>query len=127
MLSFEKDVALCTRDFELGALTRLFFVANSEAALRKVAAEKHGKMPPRPASARARSPSPAVASKRSASPRLSRHGSGAAATGVDQQLNLYEFINFLVRVGFARANPSHGNAHHPVHTKSPPTPRCFRL
>ena len=52
MLSFEKDVALCTHDFELGALTRLFYVANSEAALRKVAAEKHAKTPPRPASAR---------------------------------------------------------------------------
>ena len=56
MLALEKDVALCTREFQLGALTRLFFVANSQANLRKVASDKHANVPSRPASARSRSP-----------------------------------------------------------------------
>lgn len=121
MLTFATDAGICTPDFKVDELTRHFWVSNMEAALAASgSADRHRMSPPgRPTSARRASPSRTMSPSRSmASPRSGasgsphglRRGSAAKATA-DQQLNLCEFINFLVRVAFWRANPQWGLKH----------------
>jgi len=101
MLQFAKDVELCTKEFKIDDVTRHFVAANAEANIDKSgSADRHklkgsGRLPrmsrvdstPPP-------PPPAVSHKR---------------RGDDMQLNLIEFVNFLARVAFWRANPQWGS------------------
>ena len=111
MLALCHDCRLPCVGFEVADLQRQFHLANSLGALRaSSSAERHklnndASRPVRSMSARGSSPARTL---RTASPRRRANTPGSAisgaASGVDQQLNLYEFINFLVRTGFGRYN-----------------------
>ena len=112
MLALCHDCRLPCVGFEVADLQRQFHLANSLGALRaSSSAERHklnndASRPVRSMSARGSSPARTL---RTASPRRRANTPSSAisgaASGVDQQLNLYEFINFLVRTGFGRYNP----------------------
>ena len=95
-----QDTCLCTRSFNEAEVTRHFAAANAQQALAdsgsadrhaRVAGVKKRKLPWDPI-------------KEAIANRLKRETPPA-----DAQLNLFEFVNFLVRVAFWRANPQHGS------------------
>ena len=139
-LAFTADCRVARAGFETADITRAFYVANSLDAIRASSSADRHRMPSssgspaRPSSARggsspARRPAPRSASPRSASPRSASRGrrQGSAATGVDQQLNLYEFVNFLVRLGFDRYNAKLEQAAHAAGAELTPVPQAVGL
>ena len=115
VLHFANDTGLATAEFKNADVERQFYIANSQEAIKTTGSADRHRLPNRPQSARGASPSRQHKQQRSASPRRGGPAAvvGGAAYGkqkaaVDQQLTVFEFLNFLVRVSFNRANPKHG-------------------
>ena len=104
MLTFARDTALCTRYITEDELSRHFAVANAQSQIASSgSAERHHRQAGGSSSARNKpkyydpiAEAIAKREKRDAPPQ-------------DMQLNLFEFINFLVRVAFWRCNPQWGS------------------
>ena len=99
-LTIAKDTDLCTKEFKIDELTRHFSSANAEAAIANSGSADRHKLKS------ARSPGDKK-DKPSAKATTSRQAKKEATA--DMQLNLFEFINCLVRVAFWRCNPQWGS------------------
>ena len=108
MLSLAKDCDICNRDFKVDELTRHFVSANQSD--HNASTDRH-KLPSSAASARiAKTVSSRTArSARGSDPLAAAMGAKGKNAAPDMQLNVYEFINFLARVAFWRANPHWGS------------------
>ena len=100
MLTIAKDTDLCTKEFKVDELTRHFTTANAQVAIATSGSADRNKMGGARAMGTGAGASPAK-------PTTSRQAKKDATA--DMQLNLFEFINLLVRVAFWRANPQWGS------------------
>ena len=108
MLNIVKDTDLVTKEFKVDELTRHFMTANSLEAVKNSGSSERNTIKGLSASRnkveKDKAALPNDKSAKSAraqdkyAAKTSREDGG---TGVDQQLNLFEFINFLVRVALA--------------------------
>ena len=98
MLNIAKDTDLCTKEFKVDELTRHFSTANAEAAIANSGSADRKKL---------KSDRPDTQKSARAPAATSRQAKKDATA--DMQLNLFEFINFLVRVAFWRCNPQWGS------------------
>jgi glycosyltransferase involved in cell wall biosynthesis len=92
-LTIAKDTDLCTKEFKVDEVTRHFTSANAQTAIANSGSSDRNKLKP------PKTPKVEAATSRKAQ----------KAAAVDAQLNLFEFINLLVRVAFWRANPQWGS------------------
>ena len=101
MLTIAKDTDLCTKEFKVDELTRHFCSANAEAAIAASGSSDRHKMKGKAKEADAQVKGIGISAP------TSRQAKKDATA--DMQLNLFEFINFLVRTAFWRANPQWGS------------------
>ena len=107
MLTIAKDTDLCTKEFKVDELTRHFSSANAEAAIAASGSSDRNKMKTKKEAA-AQVPGIGIGSGGGmVGGKTSRQAKKDATA--DMQLNLFEFINFLVRTAFWRANPQWGS------------------
>ena len=92
-LTIAKDTDLCTKEFKVDEVTRHFTSANAQTAIANSGSSDRNKLKT------PKTPKVEAATSRKAQ----------KAAAVDAQLNLFEFINLLVRVAFWRANPQWGS------------------
>ena len=101
MLTLVKDTSMCTRRFTEDEVTRQFSAANAQGA---IAASGSSERHHRPNTGTPKKPKLYDPIADAIAARLKRE-----TPPQDQQLNLFEFVNFLVRCGFWRANPQWGS------------------
>ena len=100
LLTLAKDTQLCNKQFNEDELTRQFATANAQTALAESgSAERHATV-----AGVKKKQLPWDPIREAIEKRLKRD-----TPPQDQQLNLFEFVNFLVRVAFWRANPQWGS------------------
>jgi hypothetical protein len=100
LLTLAKDTQLCNKQFNEDELTRQFAAANAQTALAESgSAERHATV-----AGVKKKQLPWDPIREAIEKRLKRD-----TPPQDQQLNLFEFVNFLVRVAFWRANPQWGS------------------
>jgi len=123
-IAFGKDAQIITKEYKADEFTRHFAIANSLEAMKASGSvernQKGGKndVKGRAANggARAVGTDPIKAAKDKRKP---------GADVPDQQLNLSEFINCLVRVGFSRYNPQWGSKYNKKELT--PVPLCVQM
>jgi hypothetical protein len=146
MLDFAKDTDICTPTFKSADLERQFYIANNQEALQTTgSADRHTggtrQVFSRRSAATAGLRPSVMTTSGAASPRggqFSSRGGGSARgpprkesmlqkekVRPDMQLTLYEFVNFLVRVAFWRANPDWGEKDNKLDLT--PLPECVHM
>ena len=117
VLQLAKDCDICNSNLPVDQLSRHFCSSNALAAIANSGSADRHKMPGSPpASARnTQRTSRGAKTNRTGGKSTSRGGktsrakTARAATVTDDQLNLYEFLNFVVRIAFWRCNPQWGS------------------
>ena len=109
MLAVAKDCDICTKEFKLDELTRHFNTANAQAAIATSGSADRNKAP-KFGTIGGQMTVRDKALKAQSDRKVTDSSKGARiAEKVDAQLNLFEFINLLVRIAFWRANPQWGS------------------
>ena len=109
MLSVAKDCDICTKEFKIDELTRHFTTANSQAKVATSGSSERNKAP-KFGTIGGQMTVRDKALKAQQDRKVTDSSKGArVAKEVDAQLNLFEFINLLVRIAFWRANPQWGS------------------
>ena len=109
VLSLAKDCDICTKEFKVDDLSRHFSTSNAGAAIATSGSADRHKMPSHGSASGVMTIRDKALSARKKKAEREGKGGAKAADKADMQLNLFEFINFLVRIAFWRANPMWGS------------------
>ena len=112
-LQLAKDIEVCNKEFKTENLTQQFYLANTQATMAASSSADRKKLPKKGAGKggvkAGKGGKAAAGAKGGKSPPKKGKKEEPKAAEFDQQLNLYEFVNCMVRVAFARANPQWGS------------------
>jgi hypothetical protein len=115
-LALAKDTEICNKEYKTENLTKEFYVANTQAMMKNSSSADRKQLPGKEGKGKGGGKGSVAAKKEAKATgkdaggrKLPMEADKKGGQGTDQELSLYEFVNVIVRIGFARANPQWGS------------------
>ena len=115
-LALAKDTEICNKEYKTENLTKEFYVANTQAMMKNSSSAERKQLPGKEGKGKGGGKGSVAAKKEAKATgkdaggrKLPMEADKKGGQGTDQELSLYEFVNVIVRIGFARANPQWGS------------------